>query len=770
MSADRSNDQDKPEDNKPVQNRPEQNRPLPIENDVSQVKNTLEDVLIITSDLETDLETDFEEVPSLSNTAEFAPQLEEGSEADALDTWQLGTVVEPTAPNPRSPFQVASSNLQAGMNPVDSAKNIIQVDVDGPLETHALGDSSPIPSELDLTHWDTEEVLIDREEGEALEPVIPEPVIPEPVIPAESVDSKEVIVPEVIVPEVIVPEVTQEIPREVIIPEISSEVIAPKVIVPKVIAPESIESKTSDILVVTAPVAEPVPIPLEPSLPSSTPNWAEPLEEEVYSSTTGEIVLKVGEVVQWDTVSFEILAALPRGWYHARQRSSVGDPLESGSFEVALKPNTGEKPLQLSPHRLSPAAVYSGSQGVALPWLEGGIVVSGVLPFEKGQQAVLQLAQYVFALEKQGYALLDLEPSGILETPQGLKLRFPPRLVQIGENLPALDREGYSPPELRTGGKATGKEGVYFLAALLLNWLTGENPSSLSIQSLPIQPGLPQLIFKTLCSAEQRYRPADFLAALRKLNPPPEPYLELGCATTVGLNPERPVNEDSYGYRLEQFARAETPLKVWRAVVCDGMGGMASGEVASGVAVERFLSLPYTPGQGNARVEALVWEANNAVLEALSGVEGGCTFTGAILEGPRYFLGHVGDSRAYLGDTAGLHPISQDHSLVAAMVANGLLTEEEAEVSPDKNKILRSLGSIRHFQKEYVQLLEGELQAGQALILVSDGVWGEVSKAKLLELWNAHHESPQRLADQMVFAALESGAMDNATAVVVRRK
>lgn len=481
------------------------------------------------------------------------------------------------------------------------------------------------------------------------------------------------------------------------------------------------------------------------------------LEEEIYESGS-EDHFGVGDRVSWDGFSAEIVSAFPRGWYRAR---------DDQDCEYLLREDPQHAYMALPAHRLLNRPTYAADRGLAFPWVEG-TVLRGSMPFGAVLDVVIALAQYVFALERQGFALIDLDPEGLIETAdQGLKLRFPPRMVRLGEIPPLLDREGYTAPEIQLSQPCSGKEGVYTLGAFFYQLLTGLSPIQPVLSSVRI-PGVPQVLVSALTLPENRHTPLQFLEALRDLQPKSTPRFDIGHATTVGLNPERMMNEDSYGFAFGAQGGLSYASDL-RAVVCDGMGGMSAGEVASQAAVDAFLSHWNVPRSFD-DLEKCVWDCNKAVLDALSGEEGGCTLTGVALSGFHYILGHVGDSRAYLGSGDALSQLSQDHSLVAAMVANGLMTEEEASVSADKNKILRSLGSLKHHQKDYVQLLEGDLQPEAALILVSDGVWGEISKDTLGSLWKAHALNPQALADGLVAAALEGGGMDNATAVVILRK
>ncbi len=275
---------------------------------------------------------------------------------------------------------------------------------------------------------------------------------------------------------------------------------------------------------------------------------------------------------------------------------------------------------------------------------------------------------------------------------------------------------------------------------------------------------MPQLLAGMLAPAPVRTRPQELLTALARLNAAPLPAYRVAARTTVGLNPDRPANEDAYGFRQYQLESDAEETLVLRACVSDGMGGMAAGEVASRAAVQAFLNStqPDLPGQ--------VWDANAAVLAAMDGRDGGCTISGVEIRGHELQLGHVGDTRAYLRDGGEVRQLSQDHSFVAAMVASGQMTPEEAQVSPERNKVLRSLGSLRQPQPDYVQTLAAPLAlpVGSRVLLVSDGVWGEVQPATLTELLLSEAD-PQALVDRLIQLSLDAGAPDNATALVIER-
>lgn len=523
------------------------------------------------------------------------------------------------------------------------------------------------------------------------------------------------------------------------------------------------------------PAAAP-PAPADPAAAAAPPAPADDgaLEEEYYPATVQGVA--PGAVLKWGDLTLTVEATLPGPWLAAHD--------ESGR-NVLVRMQEAPHWAELPPHRLMPRPLLVCPEGYVLPRIDGS-PFGFARPLAEAMPGLLALAQLVRFFQAQGMALVDLDPEQLIATDDGLRLRIPPRLVPVGQPLPAIYREGLTAPELTDGGPATGKEGVYLLGALLYQAATGHllpEPGFTRLAAMAVtQAGVPQLLAQSLAPAPGRMSPQEFMEGLRALVPPVDPVLRVGVASTVGLNPERPVNEDSAGYVAHNLATFGGRAQLLRVCVSDGMGGMEAGEVASRAAVEAFLAgVPGHPLDAPAAqaewATELVWQANRAVVGALAGRDGGCTFTGAVFVGARFAIGHVGDTRGYQVTAAGVSQITRDHSLVAALVANGLLTPEQAEVSPDRNKVLRSLGSLRQPQPNYVDDLTAvtgsltrELAPGEAILLVSDGVWGEVPFPELQQLALANRLDPQRAADALVEAALRAGAPDNATAAVVLRE
>lgn len=506
----------------------------------------------------------------------------------------------------------------------------------------------------------------------------------------------------------------------------------------------------------TAPALMPTPAPVAPT-PTPTPSPAgvsDDLEEEILTPTAPAQGPQAGAVVD----GYHLNEDLGRGWFTANEVTS------GPSLDVYVRPD----PLWalLLPHKMLPRSKQVGGLHVLEPVL--GDRITPPLPAPLALKYATELARLLFALEKQGYAVTDLDPDALRVTPDGLKLRLPPRVAKLGQPSEPVLREGFTPPEVLEGKPVSATSGVYLLGALLYQWLTGRTlgleGASLTVLGGVSTAGMPQLLNQMLAPEHKRLTPTELLDMLKTRASGGLPAYQVAATTTVGLNPDRPTNEDSYGFNWHQVDADGYPEQVLRAVVSDGMGGMAAGEVASRAAVQAFLN------SGKDNIVEMVWDANAAVLDAMQGRDGGCTISAVEVRRDKLELGHVGDSRAYVYQGGELHQISKDHSYVAAMVASGQMTPEEALNSPDRNKVLRSLGSLRQPQPHYVHTLDTPLtlHVGDRVILMSDGVWGEVHDDTIAGMLK-DEKNLQAVTDQLIDLALQAGAPDNATALVIER-
>ncbi len=224
----------------------------------------------------------------------------------------------------------------------------------------------------------------------------------------------------------------------------------------------------------------------------------------------------------------------------------------------------------------------------------------------------------------------------------------------------------------------------------------------------------------------------------------------------------RPHNEDFVLYRIPEPGDAIAAMGML-ALVADGMGGHAAGEVASEVAGRALHFLYYQGGLPTADLLRRCFRAANRVVHsrASSNPEWkgmGTTCSAIVIHDNLLWLGHVGDSRIYILRDHALHQLSEDHSLVANFVRDGLLSPEQAKTSPERGVILRALGI--HPDIEPQVWSEGmPLREGDIIMLCSDGLCDlvdDIAIGKILA-----DADPMLACEELVRAALAGGGHDN---------
>jgi serine/threonine protein phosphatase PrpC len=277
---------------------------------------------------------------------------------------------------------------------------------------------------------------------------------------------------------------------------------------------------------------------------------------------------------------------------------------------------------------------------------------------------------------------------------------------------------------------------------------------------------------------------------------PPEPVssraeVEFGSATHPGL--VRPNNQDCFligraGRALETLASNLPPEEVlprfeevtYGMLVADGLGGGAGGEVASRLAATTLVNLVlHTPdwimrgGDDEAkrvmdRIVERYRQIGAAVAERarddamLAGMA--TTMTLAISTGPDLYLGHVGDSRAYLLRGGELVRLTRDHTYAQELANFGLIRPDEVGTHRLRHVLTRALGS--RGAEVTADVRRTHLRDGDQLLLCSDGLTGMVSDDAIRATLGAG--SAQEVCEALVAAALENGGKDNVTVILAR--
>jgi serine/threonine protein phosphatase PrpC len=227
-----------------------------------------------------------------------------------------------------------------------------------------------------------------------------------------------------------------------------------------------------------------------------------------------------------------------------------------------------------------------------------------------------------------------------------------------------------------------------------------------------------------------------------------------GARSDVGR--QRTGNEDRYLARPPVFA------------VADGMGGHQAGEVASTIAVEALEAATRGADGPDGRVVVDSLERSNRAIRdraserpELAGM--GTTCTVALVADGVVRIGHVGDSRAYLFRDGSLAQLTEDHSLVASMVREGIIDPDDALTDGRRNIITRALGAEDDVRIDQVTT---ELRPGDRLLLCTDGLTGQVPEPDIVAVLAAEGD-PEHAAQRLVDAANAAGGDDNVTVIVV---
>lgn len=237
-------------------------------------------------------------------------------------------------------------------------------------------------------------------------------------------------------------------------------------------------------------------------------------------------------------------------------------------------------------------------------------------------------------------------------------------------------------------------------------------------------------------------------------------------AAKTDIGKERKMNQDFY------VANGGTPPLF---ILCDGMGGHLSGDIASRTAAqsaETFIRMQKTLDLSEEKTKRLLKNAVNYAnkmvysraqnTEAFSGM--GTTMDICLVDFDLLYVAHVGDSRVYLLRGGELSLITKDHSLVEEMVDSGMISKEEAENHPNRNVITRAVGTNFSVENDFttVPLLEDDI-----LLMCSDGLSNMLSETEIKNLLISD-QNLDKVVSNLVNRANENGGRDNITAIVFK--
>lgn len=208
------------------------------------------------------------------------------------------------------------------------------------------------------------------------------------------------------------------------------------------------------------------------------------------------------------------------------------------------------------------------------------------------------------------------------------------------------------------------------------------------------------------------------------------------------------------------------------AVVCDGMGGVSGGNVASDIAVKAIkeeIFKKYTENLSDTQIRRLYIDAidiaNSIIYEiaskekTLTGM--GTTVVAVLIKNNIAHILHAGDSRAYIIADNNIRQLTKDHSYVQDMVDMGQLTSEEAKRHPKKNIITRAIGIEKNIDVEYTNIA---FNKNDILLICTDGLTNHVDDN---EIFKIIQEGADGACDKLIAKAKSLGGSDNITIVLI---
>lgn len=232
---------------------------------------------------------------------------------------------------------------------------------------------------------------------------------------------------------------------------------------------------------------------------------------------------------------------------------------------------------------------------------------------------------------------------------------------------------------------------------------------------------------------------------------------------------KRVINED-------RAAFLERPDKLKLALLADGMGGHNAGDVASEMAIDEmtdyFLNANFEKGSIESKrqwMEEVISEINKKIYdyslknEECSGM--GTTLIAVLIDDDHCLIGHIGDSRVYYFTSENVELITRDHSYVNVLIDSGEISEEEAQNHPQKNYIVKALGTESTIEPDYYELT---LKEYSYLLVCSDGLSNKITTDEMAAII-MYPMSITEKGKKLVQLANDSGGEDNISLILLMK-
>lgn len=356
-----------------------------------------------------------------------------------------------------------------------------------------------------------------------------------------------------------------------------------------------------------------------------------------------------------------------------------------------------------------------------------------------------QLADSLEAIHHSGALLDPFGPSNVVMMPDGS-----PRWFDLG----ILDNLAGGIRALRHHPERPQRRDVRSLASMLLRYCAPDDTdlirflSGAAAGTYADARSFKAAIYRLFASFDTDRKPT-----------PASAYSDTGLVRTN--------NEDDWAWRrLSEHAVLY--------VLADGMGGHDAGELASNVAVTKVCDmLEQANGAGNVdevaknlRMAFLAANDEVAATASTSGLKMGTTLCAAVLlskDEPTLVVANAGDSRAYLHRDRKLHQITRDHTVVAELLEDGIITAEQAEHHPASHVLTTTIGSEETLNFDVFKV---KIRRGDRMMLCSDGLWGHVSNDRMNTIL-AEHDDRRTAIQALIRDAYHDGGSDNVTVQLI---